>query len=360
MSTKLSEIGRIEEGLDATREKLSTHIAELQDRLSPGQVLDEAMTYFRGKQGAEFGRSLMENVRANPLPVAVSGIGLAWLMASSPRGGTTAPANAPRGTSRVQVYHGSPDFGLDSHAAMTARIRGAEQGIMHEAGEPGHVHAARLDVARGEAIGVVREANDTQASYSQRIRDTLDAAQQAAGRGAHDLRDQVGGMASFVGTSMQGAAHSVGDAAQRSRNGVAQGGHAAGSIAATLAGSPVLLGALGLAAGALLGALLPQSDQEEDALGGLAAQARQTARGLAQRAADTGGDVAQTVIDQGRDSAQTHGLTDGKSPGNLLDDAMSGKLADDARQVASDVLHAGDEAVRHGALGAAPDPARSH
>ncbi len=124
-----------------------------------------------------------------------------------------------------------------------------------------------------------------------------------------------------------------------------------GNLIAALSDSPVLLGALSLAAGALLGALVPQSDQEEAALGGIAGQTRATARDLAQEVVDRGGRVAQTVLEAGRSSASEHGLTSGKSTGTLVDAALSGDLAGNAKQVAQDVLRAGDEAVRKEGLG---------
>ena len=43
-----TETGRIEQDLDRTRARLGSHLSELQDRLSPGQVLDDLMGYFRG------------------------------------------------------------------------------------------------------------------------------------------------------------------------------------------------------------------------------------------------------------------------------------------------------------------------
>ncbi len=361
MSLSSSEAGRIEQDLDQTRSRLDGHLSELQSRLSPGQVLDDLMRYFRGKEGADFGRSLLDSVRANPLPTAVSGIGLAWLMASSPRGGA---ASAPGAAGKVRVYRGTPDLGLQSHdapnhAAFGKRVSDAEQRTTHEPGEAEHAYADRLDAARGQAIGLARGDEETATSYSQRIREVLDMAQDTAGRGAHDLRDGARSAASGLSSGAQDAVHSLGDAGQRAGSSVMQGGQAAGqavsqaggNLVAAISASPVLLGALGLAAGALLGALLPQSEQEEAALGGVATQARDTARTLAQQAADKGGHVAQAVLDTGRDSAQAHGLTDGKSSGELLDAAMNGSLAKDAKQVAEDVLHAGDDAVREAAPG---------
>ena len=81
-----SDSGRIERDLDETRSRLGAHLDELQDKLSPGQVLDDLMSYFRGSEGAAFGQNLVANIRANPMPAAITGVGLAWLMASNPRG----------------------------------------------------------------------------------------------------------------------------------------------------------------------------------------------------------------------------------------------------------------------------------
>ena len=116
---------------------------------------------------------------------------------------------------------------------------------------------------------------------------------------------------------------------------------------AYLAESPVLLGALGLAAGALLGALIPRSDQEEAVLGGIAKQARDAASSLASQGLESGKHVAQAVADKKlRESVHEHGLAGGKTPGELLDAALSGELAGSASDVIKDVLRTGDEAVR--------------
>jgi hypothetical protein len=113
-----SNPARIERDLDATRSRLGSHLSELQDRLSPGQVLDELMGYFRGNEGAAFGRNLVDSVRGNPMPAALTGIGLAWLMASNPHSGA-APTYAANDTT-TRLHH----FGRDDHernVSMTLR-----------------------------------------------------------------------------------------------------------------------------------------------------------------------------------------------------------------------------------------------
>lgn len=366
-TSNTSDPGRIESDLDQTRARLDSHLSELQDRLSPGQVLDDLMGYFRGSEGADFGRNLLDSVRANPLPAAITGIGLAWLMAANPHPGQGAAVPSGRGRVRVSGAPGGVETTYDAQGhydAMQMRVRTAEQGVVRQPGEAEHAYTDRLNQARGQALGIARSAQDTAQSFGQRIQDALAAAAEAVTHGAHGLRDQVSGAAgqlgssvSQLGSSAQGAASQLGS---QIGGGFAHGGQAAqrmgGSLVAALSDSPVLLGALGLAAGALLGALVPQSEQEEAALGGIAGQAREAFRGAAQEAVDRGGSVAQAVLDAGRSSVQQHGLTGDRSPGALVDAALSGDLATEAKQVAKEVLQAGDEAVRKKGLGQQEGP----
>jgi hypothetical protein len=60
-----------------------------------------------------------------------------------------------------------------------ARIREAEQGITRHSEEAEDAYSARLDAARGQAIGLVQHAQETTASFAQRVRDALFAAQQS-------------------------------------------------------------------------------------------------------------------------------------------------------------------------------------
>ncbi len=342
MSDNTSNPDRIERDLDQTRSRLGSHLSELQSRLSPGQVVDDLMGYFRGSEGADFGRSLLNNVRANPIPAAITGIGLAWLMASNPRAGQ-APASLSGGL-------GGPGADWNNFDMTTARLRGAEQGVSRHPDEAEHDYTYRLDEARGHAVGLSRNTDETSESFGQRIRDALANTQQAAARSAHDLRDQVSGSISAAGNAVGSLGAATQDAAKQAGDALSQRGQAVGkaggNLIAAMTESPVLLGVLGLAAGALLGALLPQSDQEEAALGGIAGQARDTVSGLAKEAMQRGSNVAQTVLDKGSESARAHGLAGDKSAGNVVDAALSGKLAGSAKEVLQDVLRTGDEAIR--------------
>ena len=356
MSDKSVDPARIERDLNQTRSRLGSHLSELQDRLSPGQVVDDLMGYFRGSEGAEFGRSLLDNVRGNPMPAALTGIGLAWLMASNPRAGAghTSAVPASAGAGGGVRSTGPHVYGREDYGATLNRVQRAEIGVSREADEADHVYSARLDQARGQAIGLARHDEETTESFGSRIKDALSSAQQSIADTAQGLRGQAGSAVGSAGNALGSLTSSTRDAfqsaGQYAGGAVSQGGKAAGqaggNLVAALTESPVLLGALGLAAGALLGALLPQSDQEEAALGGIAGQARDTATNLARQGMESGRNVAQAVAATARDSAQGHGLTGGRTTGQLIDSALSGELAGHAKEVLQDAMRSGGEAVR--------------
>ena len=183
------------------------------------------------------------------------------------------------------------------------------------------------------------------------MKDALSSAQQSVTASAHDFSDKVGGAVSATSGALSGVGSSAQSAAGFAGDKVSQGGQAAGQMSknmvAALVESPVLLGALGLAAGALLGALVPRSEQEEAALGGIARQAREAATDLANRGMEGGRNVANAVVQKAQESAQAHDMAGGSATaGQFVDAALSGKLTDNASSVAKEALKSGEEAIR--------------
>ena len=346
MATQASDTARLVRELDTTRARLGSHLEELQGRLSPGQVLDDLMGYFRGGEGAEFGRTLLENVKGNPMPAAITSIGLAWLMASSPRAGSATPT-PERSPVRLPV------FGHDDHVVTMARVNSARTSVTRNRDEDEEAWSARVDHAQGQALGLARHSEETTGSFAERIGHAISAIEQAATGKVHDVRDAAGSAASSAGSAIGSAGTraqgGLQDAASYAGGAMSSGGSSAGqmgsNLIAAITESPVLLGALGLAAGALLGALLPQSDQEEATLKGVAGQARDAVQSLKDEGMERGGRVVQAVTDGAKNAASDHGLGD-RSPGELVDAALSGQLAKDVKQATGDVLRTGDEAVR--------------
>jgi ElaB/YqjD/DUF883 family membrane-anchored ribosome-binding protein len=67
--------------IDRTRGEMDRTLSAIEQRLTPGQLVDQGLDYLRHSGANEFVQNLGGTAKQNPLPVAVTAIGLAWLMA---------------------------------------------------------------------------------------------------------------------------------------------------------------------------------------------------------------------------------------------------------------------------------------
>ena len=309
----------IERDLAKTRARMDHRLDELQVRLSPAQMINDALANFTGGDGAEFTQGVIARIKVNPLPAALAGVGLAWLMTSSSK--SPPPA---------QPYN-EPSF--------AARLQEAEAGAARRHDEDADAHGSRLDDARGKVLGIPRNASDTAQSYSQRIKDAMASAAQSTRETAGDLS-----------ASASGVTAKLSDHAQRGTSTVRQGidtmARSTREALSSITANPIALAGIAAVVGIVAGAVIPTSSKEEELLGDTATKVRTAGRDLAQDVVDRGGRVATDTIDAVKDSAQAHGLTTDKPIGEVVADLKSGSLADAAKQVASEVADAGKESAQ--------------
>ena len=300
---------------------MDNRLDELQDRLSPGQLVNDAFAYFKGGDGADFTQEIVSKLKANPLPALLTGVGLAWLMASSGRQSATA-----NGGSSYQ-----PD--------LTSRLREVEVQTVRLPNEHVDVHAARLDEARGRVLGITRNSSDTDTSYSQRIKDAVASATQRVRETAHDLSTGASHVAGNISERAQHHAYAT-------REGMTSMARSTLDTLALATSSPFALGAVAALVGMVAGSLIPTTDEEERALGATADKLRSAGRDLAQDVVDRGTRVASEALGAVKDSAEAHGLTGDKPVGEMVADLKSGALAGAVKQVAGEAVGAGKDSVQ--------------
>jgi Protein of unknown function (DUF3618) len=76
---------QLEREAEQTRSQLAATLDELRSRITPGQLLDQTLDFARESNAGEFVRNLGRDARDNPLPLALMGAGIAWLMMTNGR-----------------------------------------------------------------------------------------------------------------------------------------------------------------------------------------------------------------------------------------------------------------------------------
>ena len=314
MTDETTDTDRIERDLARTRARMDSRLGELQDKMSPSQLVNDAFAYMQGGGGADFTANLMSRAKANPLPVALVGVGLAWLMASSHS------RSSPSATPPVD----------DIHRQLYDAERGVER-LEHE-DEP--THAARLDEARGRVLGIGRDASDTGASFARRIKDAIGTASSAVRKTTHDMQGHAGDMMSSLGNRTSHGASTMQQTASNLSSSVRQ-------ALSGVTSNPLALGAVAAVVGLIAGALIPTLDEEQAALGSLASRLKSAGADAAQDLVDRGSRMAGDTLAAVKDSADAHGLTSAKSVGDVVQGLKSGDLISDVKQVAQETLQAG-------------------
>ncbi len=78
---EMKEPSQMEQEINHTRERIGRTVEALEERLSPGQLMDQALGFARD-HGGDFATGVASSVRRNPLPVIVTGLGILWLLKS--------------------------------------------------------------------------------------------------------------------------------------------------------------------------------------------------------------------------------------------------------------------------------------
>jgi hypothetical protein len=273
----------IEAEIAATRAELDETLAALEARLAPRYLLEKGFDMMRDGMNGNMGR-IGQALREHPIPLALIGAGLGWLVLS-----------------RTGAAQQAGEAASEAAGAVGERVRGMIRRGEHYAhawtkhDEPeryardlrrgaGRAYDAASEAARegyGRASEAGRRAYDRAAEMGERAYDAIgDAAERAAGayrRHARDPRDYRG-------------------YAER------QLGHARDRVSQLMEDYPLAVGALGFLAGAVFAAALPSTRWEDEHLGDARDDVLRGARAAGRDMVDRAKDVASTAASAASDA----------------------------------------------------------
>jgi ElaB/YqjD/DUF883 family membrane-anchored ribosome-binding protein len=304
MSTYSKDSAELEREVEAQRLKVESRIDEIRERLSPGQIVDELLSYTKNG-GQNFAANLGQTVSNNPMPAALLGVSLIWLMSGQgPKlsAGHSEPARPRNDYSRASEY-------------PYATVSGGMRRVSHAADPSGKWYSEWEDTggkrykAESNELGhrVSEFMDDTGRKFGGFIDDT--------GHRVRDFQDEAGnrfddamGWASHTFHDMQ---HGVGEAIdQVTHQAQKLGSDAQHQMDRTtrmamdmFKDQPLVAGALAFAAGAAIGAALPHTDQEDQAIGKVADKVKGKAVEAASEVYEDGKAKAGELYEKGKDGA---------------------------------------------------------
>ena len=249
---------RLEREIDQQRDTIGSIVSALENKLSPSELVERLMRASNGT-GGEFARNLGNVVRANPMPTLLASAGLVWLYASRH---DSAPVRESA-RSHDRDYSSS---GASSTSSMS---------------DSGH------DSAGG---GIRDKASDLKEGISERAAHLREGASHLRENASHKLSDTR----ERIGETAHHAADTVRHQADRARQGFSH----------MMEDNPLVIGAIAIGIGALLGAALPVTRKEDELMGETGDKLRNKAGEASQTVREKGREVAQAVREKGADTAR--------------------------------------------------------
>ena len=287
---------RIENEIQRTRDRMSSNIDELGDRLSPENLKQQAKEAISekagevvagvGDQAREAGSQMLEFIARNPLPVAAAGLGAIWLFTL--RKGNRSEVSGNR---MAKFAYTGPERRLP-----------------------------------GERSALARRLADRADTMRQSVSDTITEAGEKAG----ELKDRV-----------QERAGELGEAA-RERAGDARGG-----FERMMRDNPLAVAGGAALIGLALGMLLPETEPERDMMGSKRDE-------IVDRVQETAGRIKNVALQAGRDLKDTVN-EDVSEHGPAVQDMLKGTATKVKDQLEDSAGRVAEEAKR--GISGSPPPA---
>jgi len=319
---------QLERQSELQRAQLMETLDELRSRMTPGQVVDQLTDYVQEGTGGTFFRNFRTQCMANPVPTTLIGAGLAWFMFSSWRG-------KPKQAGRVK---GAP---RDSTPAPDAAAKWGRRFASKGDDAYGAVKQYGERDARAPDEGVSRSARDLR----DKVSDVAAAGYEKAAAGYDTIADTASSAYEGAATQARDAAESISQKASDMRGTV---NRTADKISTVLREQPLVLAGLGLAVGALLGAVLPTTETEDKVMGSASDELKEKVSSVASETVEKGKTVAEHAWNEAREEAANQGLLPlDKAVNDAIDKVAEGQ----GRSEPSLVPHSQDsgEQVRGGA-----------
>lgn len=200
------EIERTRAEIERTRAGMSETVDAIQVRLSPENIKEQAKDRVKeatvGK-AKDAGNSVVETIKENPLPAALTGLGIGWILAKA-RQRSTAPPLHIREYEAAGAYpttYDQPPY-ADDYTAEGSTTGGVVGRTRDKVGETTSRVQDRAGQAANRASDAVSNAGSATKNLGERTRQGAQRASAGFGRMVQDNPLAVGALAAGVGAAV--------------------------------------------------------------------------------------------------------------------------------------------------------------
>jgi ElaB/YqjD/DUF883 family membrane-anchored ribosome-binding protein len=317
--------------IDHTRAQLGTTIQAISERLSPDYLIEQAkssareatvgrlqdMKHQANRKVEGMSNGISQTVRDNPLPVAIIGLGLGWLLLSE---------RNKRDAYLSDDYRYAPnDYRYYDYPENRRGMRDGRERVENVASAVGH-KAAEVK----ERVGnTVNEATDSVSNVASRAGDAVSEAGERVGDklsdGATRVSQTVSTTAERVGETAEMVQERASEAAVRARNEAERVRREAEwrarrtayrtkqSFWQNMEENPLAVGAVLAVAGAAVGAAIPTTDYENKLMGDtrdrLLDEAKVRAQDVVERVQTVVEDTQRAAVTEAKQAVRQQNLT---------------------------------------------------
>jgi uncharacterized protein YjbJ (UPF0337 family) len=258
----MSHVEQLERETEQTRLQISDTLDELKESVTPAHVLHQLADRMSDGAPVAFARNLKDQAVSNPLPVALISAGLAWLMLTQRNSGGA--------------------FTRRSGENVRSAGDAAREGVMETA-----------DAARGTADSVVGSMQETAGSATDAVSGAAESMSDSVQRTVSSGYEATADTARRTADTISESARNVGQRTRQSSD----------ALLDFCREQPMVVAGLGLAIGAMVGALLPRSETENQLMGEASDRAKERAQNFASEKYEDAKDIGKRAFDTAKDEA---------------------------------------------------------
>jgi len=290
--------------IEETRANMTKTVNSIQEKLAPQRLAQQAkdtireatigkveeMAHTASRKANRWSSSLTETIKQNPVPAALIGIGLGWLFMKGSDSGTRHDEYHyyPDSEGNYRLYTSDEWNGPYYEERSRSRVGGAAHAMQERAGE-------MASSVTGTARSAAHTVADTASSAAGAVADTARSAASTVADTARSVQHTTREQANYLANQAQ-----------------AQVRYAKTEFQYLMETNPLALGVVAVAAGAIIGLMLPRTQTEDHLMGEtrdrLMDQAKNTAKETMHKVQNVAGEAYQAAKDTALEEAENQEL----------------------------------------------------